>query len=303
MPCKIHNLFLVLLKNYLVIKKQTKVMKFIQLVLYICCVGLIAVSCGSEQTENQENTVTNDTIQTQKSSGKIHKEVKYKLPSPIELFTYLKQNDIAFNADLLHNTQLSGNYNASSELALNLGVYASDLAYCTTFEKSDDADNLFIVLKQLAENLHIPDGYNKDIIKKLDKHASDPDSLYKITDNSYWEVCLFLENNNRHDILAQILLGAWLESNYITLKSIDEFDPENPIISKIVEQNYLLENLIDYLNTLEKNKETTMLYNKLLDLHYSYADLIDNPDTVIMTEEQFDAISSKVIAFRTYIIN
>jgi len=278
-------------------------MKAIRLVTLFFTASVIFASCGSEQKHQnesidyQDEQVSADTVYTS------NKKVIYKLPSPIDLYNALKKNNAEHNKDFMHSTQLSSNYNTSTELSLNLGVYASDLAYCTTFDKKEDADNLFIVLKNLAENLHIPEGYNQQIIKRLDKNISNADSLYKITNNSYKDVCIFLEKNNRHDVIAQILLGAWLESNYITIKTVGEFDASNPILENLAEQSFLLENLIDYLDSLEKSKETTQLYNKLLDLHYAYSDILINPADVVMTKEQFDGIASKVIAFRTYIIN
>lgn len=278
-------------------------MKATHLVSVLLSVSMFFASCGTEQKNTAEKkTIQTDTL-TEEYTYSSQKKVIYKLPSPIDLFNELVKHNAEHTKEFMHNPQFASNYNTSAELSLNLGVYASDLAYCTTFEKTEEADNLFIVLKELAENLHIPDGYNKEVIKRLDKNISDRDSLDKITKNSYRDVLFFLEKNNRQDVIAQILLGAWLESNYITIKTIGKYNNENPILENLAEQSFLLENLIDYLDSLEKSKETTQLYDKLLDLHYAYSDVINNPENVVMTQQQYEIIASKVISFRTYIIN
>ncbi len=258
---------------------------------YIFCL-LIIVSCSNNAEKNDEN----DSLygNTSSTSG----NVKLKLPSPVELYLFIREAKVEFKQEALNPTNKSGNYITRDEKALNFGIYASDLAYCTVFEKQQETHNYFKVLKSYAGELGVTEGYDKKIIARIDDNLYNSDSLYQITNDSYWKVCNYLEENGKADILAPILFGGWIESLYLATQSVETFDQTNPIVIRITEQRYLLENLIEYVNSMKKNKETEMYLSKLNALQDIFDQLYNNSNNTLITKEQYKAIVQKVKSIR-----
>ena len=247
--------------------------------LFLIPVVMLFSACTSNSSKVAETT-TDSVVE---DAPVVNENTKYKLPSPVELYLLIREAKAQFNPDALNSTQKSANYLTSTQKSVNFGIYASDLAYCTVFEKQQETHNYFKVLKDLASQMGITEGYDNRIVGRIDKNLYNSDSLYQITNDSYWEVCNFLESNGKANILAPILMGGWIESVYLAVISVDKFDPNNEIVLRVTEQSYLLENLLDYVKSLKKDKETDEYIEKLKDLQYSFDKLYDNPENVLIT--------------------
>lgn len=261
---------------------------------------LLLYSCSNTNTNESE---TKDTIAVIDSSMLPNGDkTQYKLPSPVELYILIKEAGAKYNKEILNKPENSALYLTSTSKAVNFGVYASDLAYSTVYEKQQETHTYFKTLKDLASQLGISDGYDASIVKRIDQNLYNSDSLYQITNDSYWEVCTSLESNGKANVLAQILMGGWIESLYLAVNSVDKFNPENEIIMRITEQSYLLENMLDYLKTLQKDKETEEYMKHLTDLQYSFDKLYDNPEGVLVTKDQYKEIAEKIKSIRAALI-
>ena len=261
-------------------------------------VAVLLSACSGEGSKgNQEQTdsvVSEEVIKSENT--------KYKLPSPVELYLLLREAKAQFNLDAMNNVDKVANYLTSTQKAINFGIYASDLAYCTVFEKQQETHTFFKILKILATQLGVTEGYDNAIVSRIDKNLYNSDSLYQITSDSYWEVCNYLEENGKANVLAPILMGGWVESVYLSINSVDKFDANNEIVMRITEQRYLLENLLDYLKTLHKDPETEKYIKMLVELQSSFDKLYDNPDNILITRDQYKEISQKVKAIRSEMV-
>lgn len=261
----------------------------------------ILFACSGGETKTEINA-SDANVAVPERTFKVESNTSFKLPSPVELYLLIKDEGATFRQDELHDIELNGDYVTSVKKAVNFGIYASDLAYCTVFEKQQETHSYFKGLKSMASDLGIDKGYDETIVARLDDNLYNSDSLYQITGDSYWEVCTYLEENNKSAMLVQILTGGWTESVFLSISSVEKFTPENRIIMRIAEQSYLLENLIDYLSTLDKDAETEEYFRQLTDLQYSFDKLIDNPEDVIITKEQYKEIVGKVKALRADLV-
>jgi hypothetical protein len=97
-------------------------------------------------------------------------------------------------------------------------------------------------------------------------------------------------------------MGGWIESVYIAINSVEKFDANNEVVMRITEQSYLLENLLDYLKTLRKDPDTERYIKMLIELQYSFDKLYDNPESTLITKDQYKEISQKVKAIRAEMI-
>jgi len=254
-------------------------------------------SCSNQ---SDETSTEMDSLNLSKKDT-IDINTKVKLPSPVEFYLFIRESKAQFNAVALNKKEKAINYITSSQKATNFGIYASDLAYCTVYEQQQETNDYFKTLKNLAGDLGVNEGYDKTILTRIDKNLTNSDSLYQITNDSYWKVCNYLEDNNKTNILGPILIGGWIESLYLGIHSVETFSQDNPIVQRITEQRYLLDNLLDYISTLKKTKELEMYTSKLVDLQSSFVKLASNPNNILITKEQYKEIGLKVINLRNEI--
>jgi hypothetical protein len=254
-------------------------------------------SCSNQ---TGETTSGNDSFSSLKKDS-IGENTKVKLPSPVEFYLFIRESKAQFNNQALNRFDKSSNYVTSTKKALNFGVYASDLAYCTVYEQQQETNNYFKTLKHFAGELGVNEGYDKSIILRINNNLNNSDSLYQITNDSYWKVCNYLEDNSKSNILGPILIGGWIESLYLGLRSVETFSQDNPIVQRITEQRYLLDNLLDYLTTLKKSKDLELYVTKLSALQASFVKLATNPNNILITKDQYNEISEKVADIRNEI--
>lgn len=267
---------------------------------YLVLIPLVALLSACVGNGSKDNELHADSVMTEEVIKS--ENTKYKLPSPVELYLLLREAKANFKLDALNSIDKASNYLTNTQKAVNFGIYASDLAYCTVFEKQQETHTYFKTLKTLATQLGITEGYDNVIVSRIDKNLYNSDSLYQITNDSYWEVCNYLEENGKASVLAPILMGGWIESVYLAVNSVEKFDPNNEIVMRITEQSYLLENLLDYLKTLRKEQDTEKYIKMLVDLQYSFDKLYDNPENVLISKDQYKEITQKVKSIRAEMI-
>ncbi|RLD63542.1 MAG: hypothetical protein DRJ01_03520 [Bacteroidetes bacterium] len=264
--------------------------------IFLLLISLILIdSCVSDNTEKKKNKDSNIY-----EVGN-NKKTIFKLPSPVELFVFLHDNNAKFNKGILNTPDNSKKYFTNFSKLINFGIYASDLAYCTVFGQAQETFVYFKTTKSIGEDLGLNEGFNEIIIKRIENNQYQKDSLYQITMDAYWDACTYLEDLGENKKLSIILAGGWIESLHIAINSVDKFSPENKIVIRIAEQQLLLENLIGSFQTLKKDKHTQQMLAKLNELQTSFDKLYDNTD-VIITENQFIEISNKIEKIRNQLV-
>lgn len=259
----------------------------------------------NDTTENISEEVVPEDIAATDTNKTILVYTKYDLPLPVELYKFLKDNNMQFNNTLLNSTNNVTKYNTSVSKAINFGIYASDLAYCTVFEQNQNSILYFHTTKQLADELHIDKGYNESIIERMEENMDNNDSLHNIATKAYWNACNYLEENDNVNILPFVVSGGWIESMHLAMQTVDTQNPAPEIMKEVAMQRAALENLMDYLydvmmdsNTFEVNEDVQELGFKFADLKVVYDRLDENPADVPITKEQFQAIAETIETIR-----
>jgi len=270
--------------------------KFVNLSTLAVLFALLLSSCGNETVVVEDNI--SDSTSTNINEEPIVKLYqKYKFPSPLEIFVVLKDNDVKFNSSFLNELEKASTYTTTDKLAIGMGVYSSDLSYCSMYEKSQLTMNYFAVNKSIADKLGLTQGFNKDLMGRIDKNINNADSLIKLTSNSYSQAVSFLEENGQTKILPYIIFGEWIESAYITVNLTKTYSVDDIGVNIISEQSLLFENIYDYFNKANIKENNEALYNDVESLYYLYIELYNN-DTEDITETQFNNIKAKITEIR-----
>lgn len=270
--------------------------KLIYLSFIFLLVG--AFSCTTNTTEKNDQDADSSNVDTKKQEVKQY----FNLPSPIELYADLNNSSIPFKLEAINKTDKLNEYVSTSEKALNLGIYASDIAYCAVNGMSDETMSSFIAAKKIADDLGLAEGFDDKITKRIDENLDKPDSLNEISIDSYSMAINYLRAQNQEDILPLLIFGGWIESAYIAADSYNatKFSEEDILVNKIFEQGFLLENLVEYFNSLNnETKDFKTVSKQITELQGLYDVTQDNEEALI-TESQFKAITAKIIEIRNF---
>lgn len=257
---------------------------------------IFVFSCTSD-TDNKKVSGA-DTLKNEKKQ----KQEIYKIPSPIELYQFMKDENVRFNANLLSNADNASKYVTVRARALNFGIFASDLAYCTVFNRSQETFLYFKASKTLADGMGLAEGFDDIVSKRLNNNMNNTDSLFQISNDAYDDACNYLENDDKTDILAYILMGSWIESMHLVMNSVTKFNAEDPVVTRIAEQQLILENLNSSLESIEKKDADFMdMKKKLKNVQDLFDKLYENTD-VLITKKQYDDIKKIIGDLRKEII-
>jgi len=217
---------------------------------------LFITSCSGDKTE-EEIVNAKDTTQV---SAEVQKEssgyeIFFQVPSPGEMLSFIKsvgKRDKS-KISILNSTENINKYTDEKSKALNFGIYSTDLSYCSIFNLGSESIKYFKVVKQLGDQLGLSATIKPEVLARIEKNIDNTDSLVVITDDLYYSSFETLEEGKQGNILALVVAGGWLESVYIAINMVDKFQKDNPVIQRIADQKYTLENLIEFLKKHEEN--------------------------------------------------
>lgn len=227
-------------------------MKSNYLLLAPLSLSLLLASCGGDKTEGTEDLATTDTTKTEVSTNQVT-ETFFQVPSPGEMLTFIKMvgGKNNKNVSFLNPTSNQKNYTDSKLKALNFGIYSCDLSYCSIFEIGSEALKYFAVVKQLGDQIGVSAAIKPEVLKRLEGNVGNPDSLSVITDDLYFSSFETLESGKQGPTLSLVVAGGWIESLYIAT-NLAKYEPNSPVVERLADQKYTLDNLIEFLKKYEK---------------------------------------------------
>ena len=177
----------------------------------------------------------------------------YNMYLSVELSSLFETAGAVFTSELMNNVDKTSEYITSSQQAVNLGVFAVDLSYARAFDQIEMAGRYFNAMKQLAQELGIPDDYFENTVKRFERNFTDKDSLIQLANEVYITTDEYLKENERYTTAALIIMGGWVEAIYIASDVAIESKDVN-IIERLIDQKYSLNNLMMMLSEHKKNE-------------------------------------------------
>ena len=260
-------------------------MKFNRLI-YSCFVAAIALglaSCGSSSSDKDKNS---DEFKAAEDSLKEQiEEVVYNIPSPSEIPYLLQATGAEFNETLLNSrTKVDQYATRTDKAALNLGIYAADIGYLTSYDKSQEAIDYIGSCKTLADNLGVIGSFDVEILKRFEANISNKDSLTHLLDHAIKRTELFLKDDSRNKLSALIVAGSFIEGLHISTGLIKTYPknllPEDqrnqvltPLMRIVLQQKKSVGELLKMLQTVEQTEPVTAIVKDLTALDKAYTSL------------------------------
>jgi len=234
--------------------------------------GLLAVSAiavmtscsgDSDTEENNDNIIeAADTVVEVTDAL----EVQYSVPTPNELFEIVKLQGGEQKVGLVNPLENRDNYVETKEKALNFGVYSADLAYMSCFGVGTEFLMYMKTIEEMGDELGISGAFDTDLMDRIENNEGDTDSLFAISNETYYDSYLYLEENGKGMELSLIMGAGYIESLYIICQLTNGYKEDDPIIEKIGDQKLVLENLMEFLATYQDDENVAELTNDLMSL-------------------------------------
>ena len=234
MNCKILN-----------ITKLTIFSLFAVTTLFVGCNG-----DGSNVEDQIEDSVSTDNNLDEFNKAK---QVIYGIPSPIETAMLMKRAGAKYNQDYLNPLKNLGNYTTTKSMALNLGVFSTDLSFASMFDQSQASIKYLSASKKLADDLGILNAIDKTIISRMETNINNRDSLMEIISETFMNSNSFLKENDRAEIAAIILAGGWIEGLYIGTQVASNTASNKELIERIADQRLSLNTLLSLMGEYKED--------------------------------------------------
>ncbi|MCX7727838.1 MAG: hypothetical protein N2203_00035 [Bacteroidia bacterium] len=251
----------------------------------IIAISLLNTSCSGDKEEEVSIVKDTTSVQTNENTSSNY-ETFFQVPSPGEMLSFIKSvgKRDKNKLDILNSPQNITKYTDNKSKALNFGIYSTDLSYCSIFNMGAESIKYFKIVKQLGDQMGLSSTIQPQILARIEKNIDNTDSLSSITDDLYFTSFETLDESKQGGTLALVVAGGWIESMYIAVNMVDKFDASNPVIQRIKDQKYTLENLIEFLKKHETNNDDVkQVKADLEDLMKSFSLLkeekINNVDT------------------------
>lgn len=259
-------------------------MKFNRLI-YVSLSALIAIglaSCGPSTSDKEKNSPGFD--QTDSLQGQID-DLLNNMPSPSEIPYMLQTTGAEFNESLINPRDKADQYaSITNKAALNLGVYAADIGYLVSYDKTQEAIDYLNAAKALADGLGVIGSFDLEVLNQFEKNISNKDSLSRLLDRTVKKTEDYLKDDNRNKLSAMIVTGSFIEGLYISTGLVKTYpkdllpdDAKNliltPLIRVVLDQKRSVSELLTMLGSIEQVEPVTTIVADLKALEAQYAAL------------------------------
>lgn len=244
---------------------------------------LTLASCSKSGEDKNQNSKefdeANESLQHQID------EVAYNIPPPSEIPYLLQATGAEFNANLLNSREKVDEYTTRNDkAALNLGVYAADIGYLTSYDKTQEAIDYLTACKTLSDHLGLIGTFDAELLEKFEENISNKDSLTRLLDRTIKESEEYLRDDSRNKLSSLVVAGSFIEGLYIATGLIKSYPknilPEDnrnlvltPLMRVVLEQKGSVSEMVKMLEAAEQTETITTIYKDFKELEETYQNL------------------------------
>lgn len=283
------------------------------LVSFICC----------NPNKNKRNAIELSALEdTSKAMVVRFDNVLFSIPSPHQAALLIDRLGISYNSAFINPINKASDYSGTFDVALNLGIYGTDLGYLNIYHQNQTSLTYFYSIKKIAEDLGILTPFDKSMLNKIENNINTPDTVIHYISKLYKESNHLLNRDERAGISALVIAGGWIESLYMLLQCY-KVHQNYELRNRIGEQKHSLHNLLDllspyyyesqsYADLIDDLVELSAVFNNVI-FNYSYHSLnidtlnklttINSESRIIISEYHLGRISEKLTRIRNKIVN
>jgi hypothetical protein len=286
-------------------------MKVHQPLFYLVATLILSLaSCSKSGEDKNENSKefdeANESLQHQ------IEEVAYHIPPPSEIPYLLQATGAEFNENLLNSREKVDEYTTRNDkAALNLGVYAADIGYLTSYDKTQEAIDYLAACKTLSDQLGLIGTFDAELLEKFEENISNKDSLTRLLDRTIKESEEYLRDDSRNKLSSLVVAGSFIEGLYIATGLIKSYPknilPEDsrnlvltPLMRVVLEQKGSVSEMVKMLEAAEQTETITAIRKDFKELEETYQNvnieeqIKNNRADLVLTDKNLEGITRLV---------
>ncbi len=292
----------------------------------ILIVAVFMAGCGSEKKKSAADELS--LSESEIKAGILEdidnaKQIFYSLPSPLETAMLIKNAGASYNEDLLNPVDNTSRYTTNRSMALNLGIYTTDLSFASLFDQTQTSIQYMNAAKLMADGLGILDAIDDNTIEMLEENINNRDRIMDIISETFMNSSSFLTENERPAIASIVLVGGWVEGLYIASNLVGKASIEgNKLVERIVDQKLSFDIVIKLLESNKDNSDVAEILNDIGDLKKTFdkiritttsiqavpdeesnVTVLKSESKIDITPEVFQELQEKVKVLRTNFIS
>lgn len=236
--------------------------------------ALCLSSCGGGGTKEEKSTASAEFESAKEQVAEDVAKVLKDIPPPSEVPYMLMAAGAEFNESLINSTDKMEDYMKSeSSAALNLGVYATDIGYLASYEKSEKALDYMGDCQKLAAPVGVADAIDYGMVSRFEKNMENKDSLAAVINDVMQKSGERLSELDELNSAALLLAGSWVEGIYLSTTIVDTYPddlPEEsrtlvlePLVQIIMKQKTSLNDLLSVMNDVPQSAEVSSMVAEL----------------------------------------
>lgn len=232
-------------------KSPTKILIFLLLVAFVA--GCTSSSSKGENEKSKEELAEEKTIHDLE-------QLMADLPEPSLVPFTLKSIGADFDRAHINSLDNIDGYKSNRDkMALNMGVYASDISYLAAYGHEEDCIDYLKASHSMAEFLGDSAIYNEGDLNEFRGHIADQneEEISRILHRLFLETSVKMEEDHHLTMAGLALTGSFVEGLYQAVITIETFPetPENerllePLVKIVLGEEQALLDIIQVLNDL-----------------------------------------------------
>ena len=267
----------------------------------IITISFLCFACG----EDYDETITESGIETEEIiiSEQETGALEFVFPSPMQIARIFNKSGVTYIEDLTNLVENENNYNTKYSQQLNYGVYSADMAYCMINNQTQKSISYLSTLSRLSEKIGMSEIITPSGLKeKLENSTGNNDSLAFIMADMQMKMDNYISENKLNNSSIIIFTGAWIETLYIGT-IINEKKRNEKLISRLAEQEMILEGLISSFKQNNTTNEHTYLLTALEDLDKTFKNAkVEVDEELFFSDEALKILGEQVKTIRTNIV-
>ena len=235
---------------------------------------LLMTQCGDRNEDvihntNEETVNSNQEVSASIEIDTTDYDYEFVPPSPIQIASILRKANMPYEDGLTNPTENADNYASQYKQSLNFGVYACDLAYCVTNNKSTEAAVYLKTVKKMSAKVGLSAVFdNESLIKRFENNIGNQDSVMSLLFDIQMLTDDYIHDNELRDLSVIYFTGAWVEGMNIGTHTIVG-NTDHKISVLLSEQMTIAESIIRGLRAVENPS------NDLVDLTDHIEEVVD----------------------------
>lgn len=252
-------------------------------VLLTATLMLSLASCSRSGDDNDKNSQEFD--EANKSLQNQIEGLSYNIPPPTEIPYMLQATGAEFNQGLVNSREKVDQYTTHNDkAALNLGVYAADIGYLTSYDKTQEAIDYLTACKTLSEDLGLIGTFDAALLEKFEANISNKDSLTRLVDRTIKESQAYLQEGSRNKLASLVVAGSFIEGLFIATELIKSYPkdilPEDsrnvvltPLMNVVLKQKGSVSEMVKVLEDAEQTETVVAIKEDFKKLEETYKNL------------------------------